>query len=101
MAEQQQVRMTARIQAILHRSLVEIRNLATAGLLEQAHDLADTVEFLPLLVLRWDEAQACLVRPSLLGYERKYPDSLGRYTSILDAEEQAFRQLYCADCFAW
>jgi hypothetical protein len=101
MAEQGAAGMTARIQAILHRSLVEVRNLASAGLLDQARDLADTVEFLPLLVLRWNEEQARLVRPSLLHYESKYPGSAGRYTAILDAEEDEFQQLYRARSFAW
>ncbi len=101
MPEQGEARMAARIQAILHRSLVEVRNLASAGLLDQARDLAGSVEFLPLLVLRWDEEQASLVRPSLLHDESKYPGSAGRYTSTLDAEEDDFQGLYRARSFAW
>jgi hypothetical protein len=93
--------MIAKIQFILHLSLVEIRNLARSDVREQIHDLADTVEFLPFLLLRWDDEQANLVRPSLCQYETKYPRSAGRYTCILDMEEEKFNEMYRPGQYAW
>ena len=93
--------MIAKLQAIAQRALVEIRSLALCKADEQVYDLADAVEFLPSLVLRWDDEQANLVRPSLHRYESKYPGSAGRYTCILDMEEQQFNQLYRAERYCW
>ena len=92
---------SAKLHIILQRSLVEIRNLARTGADDQIHDLADTVEFLPLLLLRWDDEQMNLVRPALQQYELKYPDSAGRYTCVLDMEEEQFNQLYRPRQFCW
>jgi hypothetical protein len=93
--------MIAKLQVILHRSLVEIRNLAGCKAHDQIHDLADAVEFLPSLVLRWDGEQACLVRPALHQYEAKYPGSAGRYTCILDMEERDFNRMYRPERYSW
>jgi hypothetical protein len=94
MTDEAQALMIAKLQIILHRSLVEIRNLSLTEASQQVYDLADAVEFLPLLVLRSDEAQAEMVRSALAQYEAKYPASAGRYTGILDMEAQLFDQLY-------
>ena len=93
--------MIAKFEVVLQRSLVEIRNLALGKAHEQVYDLADAVEFLPDLLLRWNPEQANLVRPAVSQYEAKYPASAGRYTCILDMEEQQFNQTYRPQQFCW
>jgi hypothetical protein len=93
--------MSAKLQVILQRSLVEIRNLARSGASAQVYDLADAVEFLPALVLRWDDERARLVHPSLHQYESKYVGSAGRYTGILDMEEEEFNRLFRPERYCW
>jgi hypothetical protein len=66
-----------RLLFILHRGLVEARNLAFAGRTEQLADLADALEILPCLMLRWDDQQMAMVRFVLKNYEEKYP--VGRF----------------------
>jgi len=101
MTDQARTIMMAKLQVILQRSLVEIRNLARSEAREQVYDLADAVEFLPSLVLRWDDELAHLVGPALHRYERKYPGSAGRYSCILEMEEQEFNQMYRPERYSW
>jgi hypothetical protein len=101
MSDNERELMIARLQIVLQRSLVEIRNLAQCKAHDQIHDLADTVEFLPSLVLRWEDEQASLVGPALHQYEAKYPGSAGRYTCILDMEEQDFNRMYRPERYSW
>jgi hypothetical protein len=93
--------MIAKLHVLLQRSLVEIRNLALCEAHGQVHDLADAVESLPSLVLRWDDEQASLVRPALHQYGSKYTGSADRYTCILDMEEQEFNRLYRPERYCW
>jgi hypothetical protein len=101
MTDRARALMIAKLQVVLQRSLVEIRNLARCEGHGQVHDLADAVEFLPTLVLRWDDEQASLVRPALHQYESKYSGSAGRYTCILDMEEQEFNRIYRPERYGW
>jgi hypothetical protein len=91
----------AKLHVVLQLALVEIRNLALSKAHQQIHDLADAVEFLPALVLRWDTEPVNLVRPALEQYESKYPDSSCRYTGILDMDETQFNQLYRPTHYDW
>jgi hypothetical protein len=93
--------LNARLQMILQSALVEIRNLALSGQCEQIHDLADATEFIPRLLLTWDDQQAALVRPSLEQYESKYPQSRCRYTGILDMEGRQFSEMFLSFAGAW
>src|SRR5438046_377361 len=94
MTEQTRSLMTAKLHIILQRSLVEIRNLALMRAVEQIHDLADTVEFIPALLFSWDDEQANLVRLALARYEAKYPGSAARYTAILELTGSELNALY-------
>jgi hypothetical protein len=86
--------LTAQLHLILQRALLEIRNLALTQAVEQIHDLADTVEFIPALLFSWDDEQANRVRVALARYEAKYPDSTARYTAILDLTAGELDALY-------
>jgi hypothetical protein len=94
MTTQERNQLIARLQAIVHVALVEIRNLAPGGRNEQIRDLADVTEFIPRLLLRWDDEEAARVRPSLEQYESAYPASRRRYTGILDLDDETFRQMF-------
>jgi hypothetical protein len=80
---------------ILHRGLVELRNLALAR--ESAQrlvDLSDTLEVLPSLMDQWEDGHLDLIRRLLADYQAKYSGSTFDYLSILDTEECVFEQLY-------
>jgi hypothetical protein len=94
MTEHTRSLMTAQCHLIRQRSFVEIRNLALTRAVEQIHDPADTVEFIPALLFSWDDEQANRVRLALAGYEAKYPGSAARYTAILELTASEFNALY-------
>jgi hypothetical protein len=79
---------------ILHRALVESRNLALAKRCEQSYELADALEIVPSLMCRWEDAHLDSVRGILRAYQAKYPKSAYDYLSILDMEEGQFRTVY-------
>jgi hypothetical protein len=78
---------SARLLFILHRGLVEIRNLALAAGHEQIADLADALEILPRMVEHWDQEKADLAHFVLRNYEGKYPVRSYDYEAYLDRFE--------------
>jgi hypothetical protein len=73
-----------RLLFILHRGLTEARNLGYAGRSEQVAELADALELLPGLLLRWDGESMSLLRHLLKTYEDKFPTGRYDYTPYLD-----------------
>lgn len=74
-----------RILFILHRGFTEVRNLALiGGSTEQIADLADALEIIPGMLLRWDADQWDMLRFVLKNYEDKYPTGRFDYTPYLD-----------------
>jgi hypothetical protein len=63
---------------------VEARLLAYGGHTEQLADLADALEIVPGMLLRWDADQWELLRYVLKNYEDKYPAGRFDYTQYLD-----------------
>jgi|SRR6516165_11595243 hypothetical protein len=84
-----------RLLLILHRGLVEIRNLALAKEnTSRIADLSDTLELLPSLMDQWEDGHMDLVRRLLADYQTKHPDATFDYLSILDATDGVFERVY-------
>lgn len=69
---------------VLHRALVQARNLALNGDCQQVYELADTFELLPELMERWDDSTLGRIRAILTEYECSHPQSGYEYLSLLD-----------------
>lgn len=76
--------LTGRILYILYRGLTEIRNLGYGGRSEQIAELADALELLPGMLVRWDDKSLEMLQFVLSDYERKYPVGRYDYTPYLD-----------------
>jgi hypothetical protein len=74
---------------VLHRALIQARNLALRGECQQLYDLADTFELLPELMAHWDESTLGRIRSILTEYESNHPQSGYEYVSLLDGEDPA------------
>jgi len=83
-----------KLHVLLHRSLVEARNLAMAQQCQQVYDLADTFEQLPMLLADWEDDQLKRVRTLLTYYQAKYHGRAYDYLAILDMDEAAFQEVY-------
>jgi hypothetical protein len=79
----------ARLLRVLHRALVQARNLALRGDGRELYDLADTFEILPELMARWDETTLDRIRSILAEYGAAHPQSGYEYLALLDADEDA------------
>ncbi len=90
----EQVSLQKRLHYILHRSLVDARNLALAKEHEKIYDLADTFEILPSLMEQWEEGHFDLVRSILQGYQAKYQGGVFDYVAILDMSDREFEEVY-------
>ena len=82
-----------RLLVIIQRCFHELRNLAPPGQSQQMHDLADAVEILPSLMMRWEEKNLDLVREALGVYQSKYADAYD-YLSILNMDDTAFQAVF-------
>lgn len=80
--------------AILHRCLVQMRDLARSGNGRQVHDLADTMEILPEMMVHWKEEDLDRIREILADYQAKYPGTAYDYLSILNMDEAEFLAVY-------
>lgn len=79
---------------ILHTACSEIRKLIQAGEQQRAYDLADTVEFIPELMLHWQPEYCEAIRDSLHCYAAKYSGSGFDYLALLEMNEAAFAGSY-------
>jgi len=72
---------------ILHRGLIEARNLALTDRRQQIHDLADTLEFLPSELNNWKADSLETIRQSLEAYQQKYRGECYEYSKYLGQDE--------------
>jgi hypothetical protein len=89
--EQNRNDLVRRLLFILHRGLVQARNLALCGGNQQIADLADVLETLPGLIANWDDEHLDVVRSMLKTYEDKYPGSAYDYAGYLEKYEPPAR----------
>jgi hypothetical protein len=75
-----------RLLFILHRGLVQARNLALCEGNQQLADLADALEILPGLIDDWKDGHLELVRAILKTYQEKYPGSPYDYLAELESD---------------
>jgi hypothetical protein len=80
----------ARLLRILHRALVQARNLALRGECQELYDLADTFELLPELMAHWDETTLDRIRSLLAEYQAGHPQSGYEYLTLLEADDNTF-----------
>ena len=85
---------------ILQRCFHELRNLAPTVTSQQVHDLADAVEILPALMLRWEEGNLEITRAALGVYQSKYAGAYD-YLSILNMDDAAFRSMFLEYAESW
>ena len=77
-----------RLRCILHRGLVEARNLALGGYNEQIAELTDALEVLPSYMDECTDENLQLIRFVLQNYKSKFPHSNNRYLEILEGEQE-------------
>lgn len=90
----EQVTLQKKLHYILHRALVDVRNLALAKDHQKVFDLADTFEILPSLMEQWEDGHLDLVRSILRRYQSKHQGQVFDYLSILDMSDQEFEDVY-------
>lgn len=79
---------------LLHRSLVDARNLSLAREWERLADLSDTFEIIPSLMARWDDQHLDLIRTILAAYQDRHPGVAPDYVAILEMDDADFAQVY-------
>lgn len=79
---------------ILHKACSEIRSLVKRGEYGQVYDLADTVEFIPELMLHWRRENEDSIQTALKLYQNKYFGKCFDYLSILEMNEVYFTEIY-------
>jgi hypothetical protein len=92
----EQATLQKKLHYILHRSLVDARNLALAKDHQKIYDLADTFEIVPSLMEQWEEGHLELLRAILRRYQDKYPGQAFDYLSILDMSDSEFEEVYAS-----
>ena len=92
----EQVTLQKKLHYLLHRALVDARNLALAKHHEKIADLADTFEILPSLMEQWEEGHLRLIRSLLQRYQSKYEGRVFDYLSILDMSDREFDEVYAS-----
>jgi hypothetical protein len=81
---------------VLHTACSEIRRFLQIAAHQRARDLADTIEFIPELMLHWRPECRGSIREALRRYQEKYTGSGFDYLSLLDMSEAAFTSCYLA-----
>lgn len=78
-----------RLRFLIHRGIVEIRNLGYAGGHDaQIADLADILEFLPEFLGEDREPNFAVIREQFEGYAARYPESNYNYLAYLDGDAE-------------
>ena len=77
-----------RLDRLLHRGLIDARQLCYAGEPERLAALIDTLHVVPQTAAHWGEATETetpedFVYEVMTEFEAKFPDCAGRYTGIL------------------
>ena len=73
-----------RLLYILHRGLVEARNLALSHGHKQIAELADALEIFPSLMDRWEDEHLPLIRSILETYQKEFSQSGYDYLQYLE-----------------
>ncbi len=81
---------------ILHTACSEIRRFIRIASYERVSDLADTVEFIPELMLHWRLECRQVIREALRSYQAKHSKGGFDYLALLDMSEAAFTNCYLA-----
>jgi hypothetical protein len=92
----EQATLQKKLHYILHRSLVDARNLALAKDHQKIYDLTDTFEILPSLMEQREDEHLDLVRSMLRRYQDKYRGQVFDYLSILDMSNSEFEVIYAS-----
>jgi hypothetical protein len=79
---------------ILHKACSEIRTFVRIGEQQRVYDLADTVEFIPELMLSWRPESRRSIESALRRYQDKYPGSGFDYLSVLAMADSDFHRWY-------
>lgn len=79
---------------LLHRSLVDARNLSYAKRSDCVADLSDTFEIVPSLMARWEDGHLNLIRDNLARYQERNADLGHDYLSLLDMDDEEFLAVY-------
>lgn len=77
--------LTRRLLYILHRGMVETRNLALHRGDKQIAALADALELLPSLMDHWQDDNLDLIRSILESYRKEFPQSGYDYLQYLES----------------
>ncbi len=81
---------------VLHTACSEIRRFIQTGSDQRASDLADTVEFIPELMLHWRPECRQVIREALRSYQAKHSQGDFDYLALLDMSEADFTNCYLA-----
>lgn len=73
-----------RLLYILHRGLVEARNLALSHGHKQIAELADALEIMPSLMDHWQDENLVLIRSILETYQKEFPGGGYDYLQYLE-----------------
>ncbi|HEX5272623.1 MAG TPA: hypothetical protein VFW33_19130 [Gemmataceae bacterium] len=92
----EQAMLQKKLHYLLHRCLVDARNLALAKDHQKVFDLADTFEILPSLMEQWEDGHLDLVRAVLRRYQEKCGGQGFDYLSILDMGDGEFEAVYAS-----
>jgi hypothetical protein len=72
---------------VLHRGLVELRSLASGGRHEQAADLADALENIPLHILKPRDESERWIKEDLRTYQTRYTGRSYDHLATLDRRD--------------
>lgn len=81
---------------LLHRSLVDARNLSCANKPACVAELADTFEIIPSLMAHWDDSHLALIRENLSRYQAKHAELGHDYLAVLDMDDEQFASVYAS-----
>ena len=84
----------AKLDLIVHRALVRIRNLTAAGECEHAYELAEMAHELPALPGYWGDWSLDFVRDCIRHYEKKYAGTSDNFAMILEMDDESFTRDY-------
>ena len=80
MTAKEQIEFRRRLGYILHRGLVEIRSLSDdPTALDQIHDLADVLEFLPRFLIDPTDDDRATIHTVIREFQERHPEGLGAF----------------------
>jgi len=81
---------------IIHTACSEIRRFIQIGACQRVYDLADAIEFIPELMIRWRPESCEAIREAVRSYQAKYSGSGFDYLALLDMDQATFTTSYLA-----